>query len=244
MGNDTSRAIGTDFQQNVKTRDMDVAAEDLPSIPFSKAKAIQEELETVLKSSIFFHNYKRAFRGYLRLRPERNQTGALFRIQTNCFRDADLLGLPKDIYYEVVDVLIIRFAPQLYDDFIAFLIDRKKLSPSDDDAVKRREAERCLGIVLKHLCDTFVQQQAKKLYEKYSRGEDFEMSDVEIDPETKAKQQALRQEKLRKAAEERQRQALEFQKQAAEEEALQTAREAEIARRVEQQKAIKDATLI
>lgn len=244
MGNDTSRPTGTDFESNEKTREQDTAAEDLPTIPIGKQKAINADLEEQLKKCIFYQNFKRAFRGYLRKKPERNQTGTLFRLQTHSFRDGDLLGLPKDSYYGFIDNMVIKFIPELEEDFLEFLIGRKKLFPQDPPLKKKQECERYLGIVMKHMTDIWIQGQAKKMYEKYSRGDDFEISDVEIDPETRAKMEAARQEKLRKAAEERQKQAAEWKKQAEEEERLQELRQAEVAKRVAEAKAIRDASLI
>lgn len=238
MGSDSSKATGTDFDANQKNRERDNAAEDLPSIPYVKQKEITAEITKTLKASIYFANYKRAFRGYLRKRPERNQMGAMFRIMQNSRRDGSMLGLPKDSYDEVVDRCVINLAPQINDDVIDFLTERRKVRPDDSPEKKQREAERNITIIFRHLTDEILDTTAKKLYEKYSRGADFEASDTEIDDEQKRKLAAAKQERLKKEAEQRQKQAEEWAREAAAEEAQQEARMAAVQQRQAEQRQI------
>jgi hypothetical protein len=242
MGNDTSRATGTDFSANQRTRDRDNAAEDLPSIPYLKQKKVTEELALALRESIYYNNYKRAFRGYLRKKPEVNQMGTLYRIHNNALRDADLLGLPRDRYQEVVDRVVIKMAPDLNEDIIDFLMERKKLTEKDPPERKQRMAEDNLTQIFLYMGDDIVEQTGKKIYDKYSRGADYEVSDTEVDREKLAKMQAAKEERLKKAAEERQRQAEHFAREAAEEEAAQQRRQELVAQRQAEQKAIQKAS--
>jgi hypothetical protein len=244
MGNDTSKATGTDFQSNQATRDVDNAAEDLPTIPYLKQKKVNEELILILRESNFLANYKRAFRGYLRKKPETNQTGTLYRIHTNSLRDGELLGLAKDTYAEVIDKCVIKMSPDLSGEVIEFLLERKKLKPSDDDGKKLALADKNLAIIFRTMTDGFIEGIGKKLYEKYSRGADFEGSDAEVDREKLAKLQAQKEERLKKAAEERQRQAEQWMQEAAAEEEAQAKRMALVAAREAEQKKITEASML
>ena len=241
MGNDTSKATGTDFNSNQRTRSRDNAAEDLPSIPFLKQKVINEELAVTLKTSVYFHNYKRAVRGYLRKKPETNQMGALFRIHNRALDDANKLGLPRDSYDNLIDRVVIKMSADLNEDVIEFLIERKKLSASDKPEKKQRASEEVLGIIFGHMGDEFIEQTGRKMYDKYSRGADFEASDAEVDKEKLAKLQAQKEERLKKAAEERQRQADQWKEEAAAEEEAQRLRQEAVAIRQAEQKAISAA---
>jgi hypothetical protein len=241
MGNDTSRAVGTDFELNRRNRDRDNSADSLPTIPFMKQKRVNEEMTATIKASIFFQNYKRAFRGYLRRNPERNQLGSQMRLHFNSLRDADLLGLDKDRYKELIDAVVIKMAPDLSGDIIDYLVEKGKLKPNADDLEKTRAAEDSLTTIFGYLGDEIIEKTGKKLYETYSRGADFEASDQEVDPEKMAKLQAAKAERLRKAAEERQKAADQFMKDAAEEEEAQQRRLEAIAQREAEQKAIQQA---
>jgi hypothetical protein len=238
MGNDTSRATGTDFDATQRSRDRDNSAEQLPVISYLKQKEVSQELNAAIKESIYFNNYKRAFRGYLRRKPETNQMGALFRIHKNSLRDADQLGLPKDTLGEVVDRVVIKMAPGLNDDIVEELVKFGKLKSTDEAARKQRMAEDSLTRIFGYLADEMIETTGKKLYEKYSRGADFEVSDAEMDQEKLAKLQKQKSERLKQAADERQRQAEQFLKDAENEEENQRKRQEAIAQRQAEQKAI------
>jgi hypothetical protein len=238
MGNDTSKATGTDFGRNQKTRMADTSAEDLPSIPYLKQKKVTAEISVQLKGSVFMANFKRAYRGYLRKSPERNQMGTMFRIHQNSLADGDALGMPKDSYEAVIDRCVVELAAELTEDVLEFLTEKKKVKHTDTPEQQQRKAEESIFQIFKHMTDQMVQAVGKKLYEKYSRGADFQVSDVEADPEKKAKMDAAKAEKLKKAAADRHAEAARWLEQAKEEEANQTAREEDIARRQEAQKAI------
>jgi len=84
--------------------------------------------------------------------------------------------------------------------------------------------------------DLKAKNVSKRLYEKYNRGQDFEISDVELTAEEKARMDAEKADKLRKMAEERQRQTEQWKKEAAEAEAQEERRQAAVAQRVAEQK--------
>ena len=241
MGNDTSRAVGTDFEANRRNRDRDNSSDSLPTIPFLKQKQVTEELTSTIKGSIFFANYKRAYRGYLRRGPERNQMGSQLRIHFNSLRDADLLGLERDRYREMIDTVVIKMAPDLTGDILDFLVEKGKVKQTDPEEKKQRAAEDSLTTIMQYMGDEIIEKTGKKLYETYSRGADFEASDDGVDPEKMKRLQEQKAERLRKAAEERQRAADQFMKEAAEEEEAQQKRLEAIRQREAEQKAIQQA---
>ena len=241
MGNDTSRAVGTDFEANRNNRDRDNSADNLPTIPYMKQKQVNEEMTKAIKTSIFFANYKRAFRGYLRRGPERSQMGTQLRLHFNSLRDADQLGLEKDRYKELMDTVVIKMGPELTPEIIDFLVEKGKLKPTDGDEVKQRKAEDSLATIFGYMGDEMIEKTGKKLYDTYSRGADFEASDTEVDAEKMKRMEAQKAERLRKAAEERQKAADAFMKEAAEEEEAQQRRQQAIAEREAEQKAIQQA---
>ena len=244
MGNDTSRATGTDFDQNQKNRAQDAAADDLPSIPYLKQKRLNDLINATIKQSIWFANFKRAYRGYLRMTPERNQVGTMMRIQTSSVKDADQLGLPKDSFEELLATLLTQVLPELNDDTRDFLRERNKISAGDSEEKIVAQVATSLLSLLRQIVTVFVEVQGKKIYDKYSRGADAEISDIEIDPETKARLQREKEERLRQAAEERARQAEEWKRQAAEEDALQQERERIIRERQAEMKRMKEQQLL
>lgn len=241
MGNDTSRAIGTDFGQNQKNKDLDNAADDLPAIPYMKQKAILAEINKTCRASIYMANFKRAIRGYLRKRPEKAQTGTLYRIHNASMCDADHLGLPKDHYEEYLAGLVGGIGADLRGDVLEFLLERGKLKSSDPEEIKARKIDHNIMIMFRQVTDSILQGVSKEIYEKYSGGRDFEASDVEVDPEKAKKLAEEKAERIRKAAEERKKQAEEFQRQAAEEEKAQAERERVVQERLEEQKRMQDA---
>ena len=242
MGGDTSKAVGTDFDANQQRRDIDNASDDLPTIPYAKQKSVTAEITKNVKGSIFLCNYKRAFRGYLRRKPERNQQGTLFRVQAQSMKDADFLGLPKDTFKELVDTCVMKLAPDLNADIAEFLLEKGKLKPSDTADRKTRLAEDNLTMIFTIMAREIIDGTGKKIYEKYSRGADFEASDVELSDEEKKKMADEKAARLKKAADDRKRQAEQWQKEAAEEEAAQERRRMEVEGRQAEARKIAEAS--
>ena len=241
MGGDTSKAVGTDFEANQQRRQYDNASDDLPPIPFAKQKVVNGEVSKAVKESIFMCNFKRAFRGYLRKKPERNQLGVQFRVHQHSMRDADFLGLPKDSFKELIDQCVMKLAPDLNGEIIEFLVEKGKLKPSDPPEKKTRLAEDNLTTIFHIMANEIMTATGKKIYEKYSRGADFEASDVELSEEEKKKMADEKAARLKKAAEDRKRQAEQWQKEAAEEEAAQERRRAEVEQRQAEARRIAEA---
>lgn len=246
MGNDTSKAQGTDFKRNQdakaqrrkKRRATDDGEEnDIPIIPFIKHKKIAEETQRIVNNSIWLANFKRAFRGYLRRKPERSQLGTQMRIQAQSTECADQLGLEKDSMQALVEQLIDEVGLLWYEDALEFLKERGIVGDSDDINQERSKVNDSMGQVFKQMVHDNVLSTGKKLYDKYSRGADPEISDVELDEEKKRKLAAQRAEAIRKAAEEREREAEEWKKEAEMEAQIHEARQRDVERlRKEQQK--------
>ena len=107
MGGDSSKHTGGDFNQAQKDRAVNQQTEDLPLIPFDKKQSITDELTRLLKNSIWLANFKRAYRGYLRRKPERTQQGTMLKIHHSSLADADALGYGRrKSMVEVIDVLL------------------------------------------------------------------------------------------------------------------------------------------
>ena len=243
MGGDNSKATGTDFDGVDAARQMAAQADDIPTIPFLKNKEVMGKLDVMLKQSIWLANFKRAFRGYLRKKPERSQEGTFQRCMQFARGDADQLGLKKDRFGELLDKFVDELGAIFIDDSIDYLKERGKIKPGDPQSEIVSTAKKYQKILFSQVTNVEVTKAARKIYDKYSRGADPEQSDVEIDPETKAKLQAEKEARLKEAAEERKRQAEKWQRDAEEEARLQEEREREIKERQEQQAAIEDALI-
>ena len=245
MGGDSSKHTGGDFNQAQKDRAVNQQTEDLPLIPFDKKQSITDELTRLLKNSIWLANFKRAYRGYLRRKPERTQQGTMLKIHHSSLADADALGYGhKDTYATLLKNMTARLGSLWSDDAKEFLTDRGKLNKNMSEDEVQQVTDRAIMAVFKHMADTMVQNAGKKLYEKYSRGADFEASDVEVDADTKRKLLEEREEKLRLAAAERERQAAEWQAAAEIERKQQEAREAEVERRRQEQANMRNQQLL
>jgi Ni,Fe-hydrogenase maturation factor len=243
MGNDTSKATGTDWDINQANRDLDNQADDIPSIPFGKQKEIMAKLVETVKKSIWLANFKRAFRGYLRKGAERNQEGTFQKILQLSKTDADYLGLPKDSFNELLNGLIRDLGPIFLDDTVDFLVERQKLVRTDPEDTKNKIIFKYQKILFTQVTQFEVIKIGREIYKKYSRGADADVSDAEIDPEMKAKMQAEKEAKAKAAAEERRRQAEQWAREAAEEQAMQEERERALKKRQEEQEAINDALI-
>lgn len=243
MGNDSSSPTGTDFKTTQASRKYDNAADDLPALPYLKQKAIVEDVTATLKSSIYMANFKRAFRGFLRKRPERAQMGVFMRIKAQSTRDADLLGLPKDTLDSLLDLLVIRHAPKITSEIIEELKERNKIKSSDPPVKQVEKAESVIGTIFSQVVSGIVEATAKKIYDKYSRGDDPEESDVEVDAGAKAKAEKERLERAKAESAKRQKEAEEWARQAEEEARKQEEKERDQKMRQEELKAVRDSNV-
>jgi hypothetical protein len=250
MGNDTSKAQGTDFNKNQQlkkkkrraTDDGDEA--DIPIIPYIKHKKIAEATQRLVNESIWLANFKRAFRGYLRRKPERSQTGTQLRIQEQSMACADELGLEKDTNAALVDQLVDEVGLLWYEDALEFLKERGIVLDNDDINTERKKVNDSMATVFKQMVHDYVVTIGKKIYEKYSRGADPEISDVELDEEKRRKIAEQRAEAIRKAAEEREREAQEWKKEAEMEANIHAARQRDVELLRQEQRKIAEHSLL
>jgi hypothetical protein len=231
-------ATGADFNQTRKQRDVDNKVDaDLPPLPFRVAVNIRQEYEDEIKNSIWVQNFKRAIRGMLRSKPPRAQGAVLHGLHEQSAVDADKLGLgPKDSFQAIIDKIASKYASEIIGDIQEGIIERGLVKASDTAQRKNAETQRVMRLVFGEAADEKAKNVTKRLYEKYNRGQDFETSDVELSDEEKAKMDAEKQEKLKKMAEERQRQSEQWKKEAAEAEEAEERRRAAVAQRVQEQK--------
>jgi hypothetical protein len=227
MGAKQTKHHGTDFKENQRKRRQDGSCDDIPVIPFIKQKKINEGLCVIIRDSIWFANYKRAFRGYLRANPQRAQEGVFLRIHRTSLADADLLGLAKDSHEALIDHLVGEIGGLWSADCRDSLKERGKIHAKMNEVEIDRKINGAIADVFLQMAETFVMGIGKKIYEKYNRGADFEMSDTDMDPETKRRLDEQRQERIRKEAEEREREAAEWKVQADMEAMLHEARVSE-----------------
>jgi hypothetical protein len=250
MGNDTSKsnAQGTDFKKNQavkkKRRATDDGDESIPIIPHIKHKKISEETQRIVNESIWLANFKRAFRGYLRKKPERSQTGTHLRIQEMSLGCADELGLAKDSRAALIDQLVDEVGLLWYEDALEFLQERGVVGEKDDVNKERAKVNESMGEVFSQMVHDYVLSIGKKLYEKYSRGADPEISDVELDEEKRKKLAEQRAEAIRRAAEQREREAEEWKKEAEMEAQIHEARQRDVAKLRDEQKKIAQHSLL
>lgn len=247
MGNDTSKAIGTDFKENRRQKRRatdDGTDDDIPIIPYVKHKKITEDVQRVMSSSIWMCNFKRAFRGYLRRKPERSQIGTQMRIQEQALQCADELGLPKDSFEALIDTMVDEVGLVWYEDALDFLKEKGKIRDGCDISKERNCVNDAIATVFRQMAYDYAVTIGKKIYEKYSRGADFEASDIEMDEEKRKKIAQERAEAIRRAAEERERQALEWKKEAEMEAMIHEARQRDLEKMREHQKKVNEHSLL
>jgi hypothetical protein len=244
MGSDSSKHTGGDFDKAKRDREANEFADNLPLIPFDRKQTITDEITKVLKGSIWLANFKRAFRGYLRRNPERTQQGTMLRIHHSSLENADELGLEgKDSYATLIKIMTFRAGGLWFADAKEFLQDKGKITKQMTDDEAQTVTNKAISIVFRQMADSLVQAAGKKLYDKYSRGADFEVSDTELDGEARRRQQEEKEAKLKAQTAERMREAQEWQAAAEAEQRAQEAREAEVKRRTEEQAAIRNQLL-
>lgn len=244
MGNDTSKAHGTDFDELQRNRERYNSFEDLPVIPFSKQKLITEELHRMIKESIWLTNFKRAYRGFLRRKPERGQDGTQLRIRDQSLRCADELGLPKDSMETLLELLVDVVGVIWYEDAEEYVRERGVVSDEDDPKTVIARVNGGIRLVFETMSEDYVNGIAKSMYDKYSRGADFEMSDFEIDDETRRRVREQQQEALKKAAAEREKRAAEWRADADLEDLLLEVRNRNVEKVREDQKAMHADSLL
>lgn len=250
MGNNGGKpkAQGTDFKQNQeakkKRRATDDGNESIPIIPHIKHKKITEETQRLINGSIWLANFKRAFRGYLRKKPERSQIGTQLRIQEQSLGCADELGLAKDSRVALIDQLVDEVGLLWYEDALEFLQDRGVVAAGEEINKERAAVNESMAEVFAQMLHDHVLSVGKKLYDKYSRGADAEVSDVELDDEKRKKLAEQRAEAIRKAAEQREREAEAWKKEAEMEAQIHEARQRDVARLTGEQKKIAQHSLL
>lgn len=227
--------------KTTKAQEDEAIPEDLPPIPFAKLKIISPQLEKIVKTSIWVANFKRAFRGYLRAKPEKAQNVICMKIHAESKRDADLLGLVKDTYNSLLQTLVDTLGPLWIDDAVDFLRSNNKIPASAPNADAYRIANTQIRHVFRDSCDAMVRGIGEKIYHRYSRGLDAELSDIELDPEEKARLEAEKEARLKQAAMERQKQAESFQAEADATTNANRVREEEVQRMKDEQKKISGA---
>jgi hypothetical protein len=231
-------AAGSSFNKTRSERAENNKADEVPPLPWSSAAAIRDDFDTVLSGSIWVANFKRAIRGMLRLNPAKANKAVLFGVHEQGCLDADKLGLSeKDSFQAIIDQVGAKHAGAIIDDVQEGLIEKGVIKSSDSAQKKNTEVQRIMRLMFGEAADEKAKNISKKIYEKYSRGSNFEESDVELTAEQKARMDAEREEKLKKAAEERQRATEQFKKEAAEANAEEERRQAALKARVEGQKA-------
>lgn len=230
-------AAGASFRDAQKAREQNNVVEEIPALPWSSAQAIQNDCEALLKGSIWAQNFKRAIRGMLRLSPAKANKAIAHGLHMQGAVDADKLGLgAKDTFQTLVDQIGQKHAGAVIEDVQEGLIEKGVIKTGDSAQKKNSEVQRVMRLMFGETLDTKAKDISRKIYEKYSRGSNFEESDVEMTPEQKARMDAEREVKLKKAAEERARATEQFKKDAAEAEAEEERRKAAIAARITDQK--------
>lgn len=228
-GNQSSRrgggiqAKGTDFKTIERERrrkhGTDDGADDdtdIPPIPYMKQKKIADELERSVRHSLWMCNYKRAFRGYLRRNPERAQIGTELRLHDNSMVCADELGLyPEHSFGRLIETLVDEVGVIWYDDALEFMREKRLVDPERDGLQKERErVNDAIAEVFRQMANDYITVTGKKLYEKYSKGADFEISDTDAEDERRKREAQQKQEAIRREAEERERQAQQWKREA------------------------------
>lgn len=217
MGNNNSKFDGVSWRDTEAAR-KGVAKTDasaLPTIPYLKLKDIKEEMDHMVRTSVWVANYKRAFRGYIRkTAPERGQDAEQYRLHVKSKRDSDRLGTKADTYAELIEKTVRRFGPRWIEEAMDDLKEKKKIKPnaSAEDATFATEC--AIADVHSKMIDGTVASIAKRLYHKYSTGNNPEDSDVELDWNAKQRMEKEKQQRLKKAAEERAREASKWQEDA------------------------------
>lgn len=230
-------AAGADFNQTRRQRAEDNAADELPPLPWASAQGIRDDFETEIKNSIWAANFKRAIRGMLRLQPAKANKAVAYGLHEQGGLDADKLGIgPQDTFQAIIDKVGAKHANDVVEHVQDYLIEKGKLKASDAPQKKNNEVQRVMRLMFGEAADEKAKVISKKVYEKYSRGSNFEESDVELSAEEKARMDAEREVKLRKAAEERQKATEQFKREAAEANEAEEKRKAMIAARIAEQK--------
>lgn len=189
---------------------------ELPTIPYLKLKDIKEEMEHMVRTSIWVANYKRAFRGYIRKdKPEKGQDAEQYRLHVKSKRDADRLGTKNDTYAELIEATVRRFGPIWLEDAMDDLKEKKKIKPGTSAEDEIFITECAIADVHGKMIDPILAVIAKRLYHKYSSGLNPDESDVELDFKTKQKIEKEKQMRLKKASEERALEASRWQEEAA-----------------------------
>mmetsp|Transcript_52286 Transcript_52286/g.60027 ORF Transcript_52286/g.60027 Transcript_52286/m.60027 type:complete len:254 (-) Transcript_52286:9-770(-) len=231
------RATGTDFKAIERERrrkhGTDDGADDdtdIPPIPYMKQKKIADDLERCVRHSIWMTNYKRAFRGYLRRNPERAQIGTELRLHDNSMLCADELGLyPENSFSRLVDTLVDEVGLIWYDDALEFMREKGLVDPERDGVDRERDrVNDAIAEVFRQMANDYVTVTGKKLYAKYSKGVDFELSDTDAEDERKKRENQEKQDAIRREAEQRERQALAWKREAELEASIHERRQQEV----------------
>lgn len=242
MGNSSAKPTGTTFKPR---KNDDGTTDDIPVLPYVKQKMIAEQMAVLINDSIWISNFKRAYRGYLRRKPERGQEGTFLRIREQSTKAADQLGASDaDSLAKLHEKILTTLGPIWYDDAKDYLLERNMLKLDASEEEEKKKVSQSMTEVMVPMAETHILTIAKKIYEKYTRGADFELSDVELDDKRKAKLDNERAEKIRKQAEERERQAREWAESAAMENQLHEQRLEMMQQLREQQKKIAEDGLI
>ena len=187
---------------------------DLPTIPFLKYKEINEDMAYFARTSIWMHNYKRAFRGFLRKDPRRNDAGTLYTIHCKSVAAADLLGQPKDSYSALIDATVDRWAPLWVYDAKEHLKEKKLITVIMKETTAQFFAECTVADVHRQMVDQVVNAVGKKMYDRFNAGIDIDVSDDELSPAEREKAIQAKEAARLEAAAKRREEASKWQSEA------------------------------
>eukprot|EP01059_Diplonema_ambulator_P028474 TRINITY_DN47273_c0_g1_i1.p1 TRINITY_DN47273_c0_g1~~TRINITY_DN47273_c0_g1_i1.p1 ORF type:complete len:232 (+),score=122.48 TRINITY_DN47273_c0_g1_i1:50-745(+) len=195
----SNQPVGTDFKKTGKQRQKYQNIE-LPDIPFNKLKEIQAEVDMTVKSSKYMVEYKREFRDALKRKEKKGHDPRVNRLFDKSLHPADDAAGKEEDRKAMIKLLVENITPVVKDDIIdGFKEDGVK----GDDKTYAKEADRVIFKLIHERVHDIIKDIADKIYAKYLRGEDIDVSDGEDDEETAAKKEAERAERAREAAKQR-----------------------------------------